>query len=78
MDEKVKKIDTKRTVPIVAIRGSVVFPHTDVPLAFGRPKSVAAINYAFEKDRVVASFTQRDPRTADPKSEDLYGVRGSR
>jgi ATP-dependent Lon protease len=63
-----------RRVPIVAIRGSVVFPHTDNLLTFGRPKSVSAVNNAFQEDRVIAIFTQKDPRTADPLEEDLYKV----
>lgn len=63
-----------RVVPIVAIRGSVVFPHTDIPLAFGRPKSVAAINESFQKDRVIAIFTQKDSRIVDPKQKDLHTV----
>src|SRR3989344_3078578 len=63
-----------RRVPIVAIRGSVVFPHTDNLLTFGRPKSVAAINSAFQEDRVVAIFTQKDARTTDPTETDLYGM----
>ena len=63
-----------RNVPIVAIRGSVVFPHTDTLLSFGRPKSISAINSAFQEDRVVAIFTQKDPKTTDPSEEDLYKV----
>lgn len=63
-----------RNVPIVAIRGSVVFPHTDTLLSFGRPKSISAINSAFQEDRVVAIFTQKDPKTTDPAEEDLYKV----
>src|SRR3989304_5094547 len=63
-----------RNVPIVAIRGSVVFPHTDTLLSFGRPKSISAVNSAFQEDRVVAIFTQKDPRTSDPSEEDLYKV----
>jgi ATP-dependent Lon protease len=63
-----------RNVPIVAIRGSVVFPHTDTLLSFGRPKSISAINSAFQEDRVVAIFTQKDHRTTDPSEEDLYKV----
>ena len=64
-----KKLETKtaRRVPIVAIRGSVVFPHTDALLSFGRAKSVAAINSAFQEDKVIAIFTQKDARTPDPK-----------
>ena len=61
-----------RTVPIVPIRGSVVFPHSDTLLSFGREKSVAAVNSAFQEDRVIAVFTQKDPRTTDPVAEDLY------
>lgn len=63
-----------RRVPIVAIRGSVLFPHTDTLLSFGRPKSVFAVNSAFQEDRVIAVFTQKDPRTSDPGKEDLYKV----
>jgi len=63
-----------RRVPVVAIRGSVMFPHTDTLLSFGREKSVAAVNAAFDKDRVIAVFTQKDPRTSDPAEEDLYKV----
>ncbi|OGM16020.1 endopeptidase La [Candidatus Woesebacteria bacterium RBG_19FT_COMBO_42_9] len=63
-----------RRVPVVAIRGSVVFPHTDAILSFGRPKSVSAVNTAFQEDRVVAIFTQKDPRTADPMEDDLYPI----
>lgn len=68
------KKHTTRRVPIVAIRGSVVFPHTDAVLTFGRKKSVSAVNTAFQEDRVVAIFTQRDARTPDPDKEDLYKI----
>jgi ATP-dependent Lon protease len=70
--EKVSKIT--RRVPITAVRGSVVFPHTDTLLSFGRPKSVAAINTAFQEDKVIAIFTQKDPQVSDPGEEDLYKV----
>lgn len=63
-----------RRVPIVAIRGSVVFPNTDAVLTFGRKKSVAAVNNAFQEDRVVAIFTQKDPRTSEPDIDDLYKI----
>lgn len=63
-----------REVPVVAIRGSVVFPHTDTLLSFGRKKSLAAVNSAFQGDRVIAIFTQKDSRTADPKEKDLNKV----
>ena len=63
-----------RNVPIVAVRGSVVFPHTDTLLSFGRSKSVAAVNSAFQGDRVVAIFSQKDPRISNPGGDDLYKI----
>jgi ATP-dependent Lon protease len=66
--------ETTRRVPIVPVRGSVVFPHTDTLLSFGRAKSVEAIQSAFQEDKVIAIFSQKDPRTADPAQEDLNEI----
>lgn len=63
-----------RSVPIIAIRGSVVFPHTDTLLSFVRPSSVVAADSAFQKDRLVAIFTQKDSRISDPQKEDLFEI----
>ncbi|MDP3917800.1 MAG: endopeptidase La [Candidatus Woesebacteria bacterium] len=63
-----------RTVPIIPIRGSVVFPHTDTLLSFARSKSVTAADEAFTKDRLVAIFTQKDSRIGDPEKEDLFEI----
>lgn len=63
-----------QTVPVVALRGSAVFPHTEAILTFGRPKSKGAVNAAFSGDRLIAIFTQKDARISDPKPEDLYSV----
>src|SRR3989344_2267174 len=71
MEEKVKNV---RLIPLVAIRGSVVFPSTDAVLSFGRKKSVIAVNTAFQEDRVVGIFTQKETRISDPNLEDLYKI----
>lgn len=63
-----------RTVPIVAIRGSVIFPHTDSILSFGRQKSVASVNAAFKNDRVIAVFAQKDDKTVDPSTSELHKI----
>lgn len=72
MKPKGKKI--RRTLPIVAIRGSVVFPRTEALLSFGRPRSVSAINTSFREDKVIAIFSQKLARTSNPGKEDLYRV----
>jgi ATP-dependent Lon protease len=63
-----------RTVPIVAIRGSVVFPHTDSILSFGRPKSIDAVNASFQDDKIIAIFNQKDPNNTNPTISDLYEI----
>jgi ATP-dependent Lon protease len=70
------EIEAKQTrqIPLVAIRGSVVFPYTDVVLNFGRKKSIDAVVSAFQEDRVVGIFTQKDARTPDPAKEDLHKI----
>jgi ATP-dependent Lon protease len=73
-EENKKTPQSLRRIPIVAIRGSVVFPRTDAVLSFGRPKSVSAVNTAFQEDRVIGIFTQKNPRLSDPRQEDLYKV----
>lgn len=73
MDSK-DKVVSIRQVPMVAIRGSVIFPSTDSVLSFGRRKSVAAVNASFQNDKIIAVFSQKDPRIAKPKISDLYKV----
>ncbi len=74
MSSDLKKLNDLRRVPVVPVRGSVVFPHTDTLLSFGRTKSIAAVNSAFQEDKVIAVFAQKDPRTANPTIEDLHEV----
>lgn len=61
-------------IPIVALRGSVVFPRTEAILTFGRPKTKAAVNAAFSGDKLLGIFTQKDARISDPTPDDLFGV----
>jgi len=65
---------SQRTVPIVAIRDSVIFPHTDSILSFGRNKSIDAVNAAFQDDKIIAIFNQKDPHNTNPSPADLYEV----
>ncbi|MBI2007301.1 MAG: endopeptidase La [Candidatus Blackburnbacteria bacterium] len=67
-------ISRQRAIPVVALRGSVVFPRTEAILGFGRPKTKAAVNAAFAQDRLIAIFTQKDARISDPSPNDLYKI----
>jgi ATP-dependent Lon protease len=66
--------DSKKTVPIVAIREGVVFPHTEAILTFGRPRSNQGIAAALQTDRQVVFVSQKDTRVANPSKDDLYTI----
>ncbi|MFZ5365936.1 MAG: endopeptidase La [Patescibacteria group bacterium] len=67
---------SEKIIPAVALRDSVVFPYTEVPLTFGRPRSNSAVKAAFSgsAERLLAVFTQKDPRVVEPGKEDLYQI----
>ena len=69
----VKKSNT-RQVPLIPVRDVVVYPTNEVVLTFGRKKSMLAVNAALAKDKLVALFTQLDPKVEDPSLKDLYKV----
>lgn len=60
-------------MPLLALRGIIVFPGMTVNLDVGKDKSINAVNAAMQLDKKILLVTQRDAETADPKREDLYG-----
>ncbi|MBK9069729.1 MAG: endopeptidase La [Myxococcales bacterium] len=68
-------IEIPDTLPILPLRNSVLFPHSIIPIDVGRRKSVKLIEDAINKERpVIGILTQKDARTEDPGSGDLYMV----
>ncbi len=59
-------------IPLVPVREVVIFPHTEIVLTFGRPKSIMAVNAALENKKLIAVFTQKDASVAQPTLKDLY------
>ena len=51
---------TRRTVPVLPLRGAVVFPMTVVPLAAAQPRSLRLIDTVASGDRTVALVMQND------------------
>src|SRR3712207_5050875 len=59
--------DDVRTLPVLPLRGTVVFPLTVVPLAAAQPRSLRLIDQVMSGDRTVALVMQRD---AELRSEE--------
>lgn len=61
-----------KLMPLLALRGIIVFPGMTVNLDVGRDKSINAVNATMQLDKKILLVTQRDAETADPKREELY------
>ncbi|MFH2103147.1 MAG: endopeptidase La [Chloroflexota bacterium] len=60
-------------VPILPLRGVVVYPHTAVPLTIGQPRSVKLVDdVAGTTEKFVGLVAARNPELDTPGSSDLY------
>ncbi|WMJ23585.1 endopeptidase La [Paludicola sp. MB14-C6] len=69
--------ETKRTnqaMPMLAMRGLVLFPDTVMHFDVGREKSILALRAAMDLDRKIFLVAQRDIKQEDPSIDDLYQV----
>jgi ATP-dependent Lon protease len=64
----------EKKVPLVPLRSGIVFPHTESFLTFGRSKSLAGVNAAFGKDRLICFVAQKNPNIIEPTLADIYRV----
>ena len=72
MSEKLKEFPQK--IPLLALRGLVLFPNMVLHFDVGRQKSMLALNDVMNKNRKILLVAQRDVRDDEPKAEDLYTV----
>ena len=59
-------------LPVLPIRGTVMFPGTIMPLTIGRPSSRRMLDESLPKSKIIALVTQRDEEDEDPGPADLY------
>ncbi|MBO6222653.1 MAG: endopeptidase La [Bacteroidales bacterium] len=71
---KTDKIEVPQTLPILAMRDSVLFPGTILPVTIGRDKSVKLIRALNNTTRIIGTATQIDVHKDDPRIADLYEI----
>lgn len=63
------------TLPVLALKNSVLFPNLMMPLSVGRPASMAAVEAATATEgKEIILVAQRDPNEAKPGAEGLYTI----
>ena len=67
-----KKKSTR--MPVLALRGLMVFPYMVLHFDVGRPRSVAALEAAMQADQRIFLTAQQDTEMEDPAPEDLCRV----
>ncbi|MGQ9512948.1 endopeptidase La [Thermodesulfitimonas sp.] len=63
-----------RVLPLLPLRGVLVFPYMVIHLDVGREKSVRAIDETMLRDRFIFLAAQRDAQVDDPQPGDIYEV----
>ena len=64
---------TERSLPILPVRDTVLFPHAVLPLTVGRESSVQLIN-SLGEDKTIVVVAQREARVDAPQPTDLYTI----
>lgn len=61
-------------VPVLPLRGLVVYPQTAIPLTVGQPRSVRLVDDVVSGERLVALVTAYDPEQEKPGPDEVYRV----
>ncbi len=62
-------------LPILPLRGLVVYPQTVVPLTIGQPRSIRMVDDVVAGDeRLIGLLASRDPELETPEPDDLFSI----
>ena len=65
----------RKVLPLIPLRNIVLFPSVETSLFFGRKESMNSLLHAYDNtNKLVLIVTQQNPKTENPKLEDLYSV----
>lgn len=59
-------------LPVIALRGLVMFPGAVLSFDAGREKSIAALNVAMSSGKLILLVAQKDIVTEEPQQKDMY------
>jgi ATP-dependent Lon protease len=67
-------IEIPEELPILPLRGMVVYPETAVPLLVGQPRSVRLIDEVVGGDRLIGLVASQMPELEEPSPDQIYTV----
>ncbi|OCS93100.1 endopeptidase La [Caryophanon latum] len=69
-----KEIKNTTNIPLLPLRGLLVYPTMVLHIDVGRERSVAALEHTMNNDRIIFLTTQKELRTEQPKEHDIYTI----
>jgi ATP-dependent Lon protease len=69
---QMESLEIPEYLPILPLRGVVVYPHTAVPLTIGQPRSIRLVDDVVTSQRLIGLVASRKPELELPGPEDLY------
>ncbi len=74
MESEQSEVNLPQIIPILPLRGLVVYPKTAMPLTVGQPRSIKLIDEVMAGDRVIGVITSKDADLENPQPDDLYQI----
>ncbi len=73
-ERKITESGIPDSLPILALKNTVLFPGVVIPITVGRDRSLELVKTAYESDKIIGIVTQKNAEEEDPGIEDLYHV----
>ena len=72
--EQLDSMELPEELPILPLRGLVVYPMTAVPIRVGQTRSIKLVDDAVVGKRLIGLVSSKDPELTEPGPDDVYRV----
>ncbi len=73
-EEEMNNEDLPKSLPILPLRNTVLFPGVVIPISAGRDKSIKLINEAYAGNKIIGVVAQKNEEDEDPTKNDIHTV----
>jgi ATP-dependent Lon protease len=73
-EEEMSKEKLPKSLPILPLRNTVLFPGVVIPITAGRDKSIKLINEANAGDKIIGVVAQKNEEDEDPTKNDIHPI----
>lgn len=73
-EEEMNKEQLPKSLPILPLRNTVLFPGVVIPISAGRDKSIKLLNDANAGNKIIGVVAQKNEEDEDPTKNDIYSV----